>query len=68
MIENDDEIFNGKPYIYIYLYKWIKRDLGTGKDAAAGWWRSLLEEGPFLEQGQAPSAYYLTKDKKRALE
>merc|ERR1711916_12231 len=68
MIEDDEDIYDGKPYIYIYLYKWTKRELGTGKDASAGWWRSLLEPGPYLQSGQAPSAYYLTRDKKRALE
>ena len=68
MIEDDEEIFDGQPYIFIYLFKWTKRELGTGKDASAGWWRSLLEPGPYLQSGQAPSAYYLTRDKRKALE
>ena len=68
MIEDDEDIYDGEPYIYIYLYKWTKRELGTGKDAAAGWWRSLLEPGPYLQAGQAPSAYYMTRDQKRVME
>ncbi len=63
MIETDEELFDGKPYIYIYLFKWTKRELGTGRDASAGWWRALIEPGPYLQAGQAPSGYFLTRDK-----
>ncbi len=65
MIEEDEELFDGKPYIYIYLFKWTKRELGTGRDASAGWWRALVEVGPYLQAGQAPSGYFLTRDKKK---
>lgn len=31
MVEEEDTIYEGRPYIMVYLFKWIKRDLGTGK-------------------------------------
>jgi len=35
--------------------------MGTGKDASQGWWRALIEPGPYLQTGQAPSGYFLTR-------
>ncbi len=53
-VEEEEDIFEGKPYILLYMYKWVKREMGTGKDATAGFWRSLLEGGPFLQAGTPP--------------
>lgn len=50
MIEEDENVYDGKPYIYIYLYKYVKREMGTSKSAAevCRWRKDVVSSHSFL--------------------